>query len=128
MDQGIVDNPVSKMSLFLAAKLGLFLSKTVGRGRMAERKRERAVRRIDSPMEPRTVETKTGKQTKFVLDVGDIEADADQIEELRSSILKNSIQLLRDRNIRAASGEALRPKIGVELFSVSFSVSFSLGA
>lgn len=95
---------------------------------MAERKKERAVRRVDNPTEPHTVETKKGKQTKFVLDIGNVEVDQDQVEELRSEILRNSIQLLKSRGLTTATGEAPRPKIGVELFSVSFSVSFSLGA
>ena len=95
---------------------------------MPERKRERAKRRVDDPMDPHTVETKKGKQTKFVLDVGDITATPEQIEDLKSNLLKSSIDLLRRANISTESGEPARPKVGVELFSVSFSVSFSLGA
>jgi hypothetical protein len=95
---------------------------------MSERKRERAIRKIDDPLDPRTVETKKGKQTKFVLDVGDIDATPEQIEDLRSAILKNSIDLLRKSSLQSLAGEDIRPKIGVEMFSVSFSVAFSLGS
>ena len=95
---------------------------------MPERKRERSRRQADNPLEPHTVETKKGKQTKFILDVGDISATPEQIEDLRSAILKNSIDLLRTQHLVGAAGEEVRPKIGVEMFSVSFSVSFSLGA
>lgn len=95
---------------------------------MADKKRERSVKRVDNPMEPSRVETKKSKQTKFILDVGDIVATPDEIEELRSKILKNSIDLLRNGAIRSERGEEIRPKIGVEAFSVSFSASFSLGA
>jgi len=88
---------------------------------MPERKRERSRRQVDNPTEPHTVETKKGKQTKFLLDVGDLAATPDQLEELRSSLLKSSIELLKSRKLVSRTGEAVRPKIGVEMFSVSFS-------
>jgi hypothetical protein len=95
---------------------------------MPERKRERSRRQVDNPLEPHTVETKKGKQTKFVLDLGDIAATPEQIEDLRSGLLKNSIALLKSAKLATVAGQDIRPKIGVEAFSVSFSVSFSLGA
>lgn len=95
---------------------------------MLERKKERSVRRVDNPTEPHTVEKKQGKQTKFLLDIGVVNIDPDEVEELRSEILRSSIQLLKTRGFKNLSGESPRPKIGVESFSVSFSVSFSLGA
>jgi len=95
---------------------------------MPERKKERSRKKVDNPTDPHTVETKKGKQTKFVLDVGDIAFTPDQLEEVRSDILKNSLKLIRDKHLTSLSGAEVRPKIGVEEFSVSFSVSFSLGA
>ncbi|CAN5566547.1 hypothetical protein BH10BAC5_BH10BAC5_20100 [soil metagenome] len=95
---------------------------------MSEKKRERTKNSVDNPTDPKTRETKQGKQTKFVLDVGDMVATPEQIEAIKSSILKNAMVELKKINVAGVKGDAIRPKIGAEFFSLSFSMSFSLGA
>lgn len=94
---------------------------------MAEKKRERVRRKVDNPTEPSTVETKKGKQTKFVVDLGDVKATDDKLDDIKSSLLKTAIAQVK--GLTTTSGDKVqRPEVGVELFSMSFSMSFSLGA
>lgn len=94
---------------------------------MAERKKGRAVHRVNAATESHPVEITTGKQPKFVLELGNLEVDHGQVEELRSEILRSSIQLLKSRRLGAATGGAPRPRAEAAMFSVTFASSFSLG-
>lgn len=89
------------------------------------RKREKIRKWSDGASEPKTKETKESKQTKFVIDVGDANLDADQIQEIKNNLLKESISLLG--NTLNADGEPVRPRITSESLSWTFSMSFSMG-
>ena len=94
---------------------------------MAERKKERKRQKVEDPVEPRSRETKQGNQTKFVIGVDNLKATPDEIDNIKSALLKQAVTQLKD--FRSTKGGVLeRPNIGVEFFSLSFSLSFSLGA
>lgn len=91
---------------------------------MPERKRKR--QRIRKEPTPPRHETKQEKQTKFIISAGELAATPEQLEEIKSTLLKNAVAALG--RYRTPAGDALaRPNIDVEFFSLSFSLSFSLG-
>lgn len=94
---------------------------------MPKKQRERKRVKKLGETEPRTVEKKSGKQTKFIIDAGDIKVTAAELEKMRSALLKSAVLTLK--NAKTSKGKpAEAPQIGIEMFSMSFSLSFSLGA
>jgi hypothetical protein len=93
---------------------------------MAERRRERVRKKGDGvKAEPPRKETKKSKATKFIIDAGELLASPEDVEKVKSALLRSAVDQLK--GFKAVSGDALRPNIGVEFFSLSFSLSFSLG-
>ena len=91
---------------------------------MAERRRERR-REQKEPPAPRK-EQRKDKQTKFVIAAQDLDATPEQLETIKGTLLKNAVNALKD--FKTVEGQAIaRPDVAVEFFSLSFSLSFSLG-
>ena len=90
---------------------------------MAERRRERR-RQQKEPSPPRKQQRKD-KQTKFVIAAQELDATPEQLEAIKGTLLKTAVNALKDFK-RVDGGALERPEIGVEFFSLSFSLSFSL--
>ena len=90
---------------------------------MAERRRER--RREQGEPAPRRQETRQDKETRFIIAAKDLAAQPEEIEQIKSALLKNAVSTLK--NFRTAEGAVVQPEISAAFFSLSFSLSFSLG-
>ena len=92
---------------------------------MPERRRERR-REQKEPTGTRRQDASQEKQTKFVISASDLAATPEEIQDIKSALLRSAVNVLKD--FRTTTGEAVaRPQVSTELFSLSFSLSFSLG-
>ncbi|SRR6266567_1173624 len=92
---------------------------------MPERRRERR-RTTGEPATQHRQERRQDKETRFVISAKDLAAEPEQIEEIKSALLRDAVTTLR--NYRTTTGDAVAaPSIAMLQFSLSFSLSFSLG-